>query len=278
MKMCPSCEGKNVRALHRSNLGSTYLCGTCQVIFSTPECSPDSLYDKEYYEKNYCSIQNSQLVRVREYVDLMLQFVKPGAMLDYGCGIGIFLAAAREKGFDHNLGADVSSAALELAQSRMGNDDRLLDLTHESIGDNKFDVISFMDSIAHIPDIRPVIQGLLAGNLKEDGVLFIRTPTFSYSRLMYIRLLTHFLSPEYIDQLYFLPKRYFLFNEKSIRVFLESYGLEIVYFEKQQDYVPPEHIDSVKAFARIMLFQKIPHLLNTQNSMVIIAKKKQKKL
>lgn len=272
--MCPSCEGKKVQALHRSDLGSTFLCTTCQVIFSHPESSPDSLYDKEYYEKNYCSIQNSQLERVREYVDLILNFVKPGAMLDYGCGIGIFLAAAGEKGFHHNLGVDVSKAALEFAQSRIGENDRLLDLTNGSVGDDKFDVISFMDSIAHIPDIRVVMQTLLACNLKDGGILFIRTPNFSQVRLVYNRIISSFFPPDYIDQLYFLPQRNFLFNTKSIQYFLESFGLEIVSMSEQQDYAPPEPADSLKALIRIWVFQKIPQLLNRKNSMVVIARKR----
>lgn len=60
---CPSCAGNSNQALHRSEVGSTYLCATCGVIFSKSNA------DKEYYEKNYCSIQNSQLERVREYLN-----------------------------------------------------------------------------------------------------------------------------------------------------------------------------------------------------------------
>ncbi len=148
--------------------------------------------------------------------------------MDYGCGSGVFLAAAAAAGFAQNAGVDVSDAALELAGRDLGPRDRLINPTRDEIGSQKFDAICFVDSAAHIPDFNSVFTALVEHNLKPAGVLFIRTPNVNRCYLAYVRCLSYLMPAEYIDELYFIPKRYLLFNIQAIERFLKHRGFTIL--------------------------------------------------
>jgi len=94
-------------------------------------------------------------------------------LLDYGCGIGLFLEVALERGFDA-CGVDLAPDAVREARRRG------LRAWHGTAGDvpevaaGEFDVVTLWSVLAHLP--RPIDElAMLRRLLAPDGVLLVST-------------------------------------------------------------------------------------------------------
>ncbi len=96
------------------------------------------------------------------------------AILDAGCGNGIWLKKLSKLGYTNLHGIDFNEHVTEItiphAQFSCG------DLAHTGYKDNQFDVIAILDVIEHIPDPTNVIKELKR-ILKPDGILLASLPT-----------------------------------------------------------------------------------------------------
>lgn len=222
--------------VHRSALGATAECGACGLIVSAPSVATDPLYDVGYFRANYEPIEAAQRERARRHVAMVRRIAGAGPLLDYGCGTGVFLEAAAEGGYHPLVGVDVSAAALERAAARLGAAARLVTPGPDAAGGQAFAVISFVDSLAHVPDAGGLLGALVRGHLRGDGVVFVRTPVVSPRQRAAYRAIARVLPAGAGDRVYGVPKRYLLFGEGSLRRLLESAGLEIAHLETEEDY------------------------------------------
>jgi SAM-dependent methyltransferase len=100
-----------------------------------------------------------------------------GSLLDVGCGVGGYLVAARELGFDV-LGVEPSAAHVAVGRERLGLPILNGYFDPSMLGDRKFNVIILSHVIEHILDPKPFIASLLSA-LTSTGVLIILTPNSS---------------------------------------------------------------------------------------------------
>lgn len=268
---CPYCDHGDVDNIFSSWLGEVKRCKECRGVFNRLAVNTDSFYDEKYYETHYNKIVDEQLIKSKKYVELLRKFKHNGSILDYGCGTGVFLQIASASGFTRNVGVDVSKHALRFAKSRLTSQDKLL-LSKDVILKEDFDVISFVDSIAHIPDVRTIMGRVLMHNLKNNGIVFIRTPNFSAMYFHYVRVLSVFLPPKYVNALYYLQNRYLVFNRRIMEKFLKGLNLELLYFNTEKDYTNKTATHSLKNALAGFTMKGIPHLLNPNNSMIVIAR------
>ena len=205
---------------------------------------------------------------------LLKKYLNNGSILDYGCGKGSFLATAEKHGFTNNVGIDVSEYSTSIAKS-MALKSNFYN-NKENLQSNKFDCLSFIDSIAHIQDINIIFSELISNNLNDDGVILIRTPNINRMYILYSLLIGYIIPKRYLNSLFFLPNRLFLFNIKSIELFLNRHGLEI-----QEFFLEPEFTSIPYKFQRNNFFKsfivnlirvKIPNIINKNNSLTLIAK------
>ena len=107
------------------------------------------------------------------------RLTKPGiSLLDAGCGTGGFLRFALEAGAPARMcGVDISSAAIELAQTRVPTAGLHVAPAWETpFEDDAFDLIVMNDVLQHLPEDR--VGDTLAEFrrlLRPDGALFLRT-------------------------------------------------------------------------------------------------------
>lgn len=106
---------------------------------------------------------------------ILKQFLPSGAsVLDYGCGVGGFLKALKDVGFDPlgvEFDRDAAHAAGETANCKAMSID---DFQMQAIN-AKFDAIHFGDVLEHVPDPADLLKKVL-GYLTPAGVLYVEGP------------------------------------------------------------------------------------------------------
>ena len=138
--------------------------------------------------------------------------------------------------------------------------------------EKKFEVISFIDSLAHIPNFFVRVNNIIRNHLQPNGLIVIRTPSFTNAYLKYSSLMCFFLPRKTHKSLYYYPSTYALFNECSIKVILSKLNLSILFFDKFKDYQLVFNSHSIKEFIGDVIINKIPSMLKLRPSMFIIAR------
>jgi len=94
------------------------------------------------------------------------------AHLDFGSGVGVTSQVFARAGYETAL-ADISTSLLDFARFRLerrGEAARFIDLNGEQLGGGRYDVITALDTLAHVPDLADVVAGLHAA-LRPGGWL-----------------------------------------------------------------------------------------------------------
>jgi SAM-dependent methyltransferase len=178
---CHLCDADRVQPLFRPEKRDYHVvrCPECGLLYRNPGVRPERL--GELYTGGYSRFLRGAYARERRrrYALVMDAFAPLFAdgtgrrLLDFGCGTGLFLETARERGFAGS-GVDLSLDSVEKARSRG------LDAHHGSPADvpelakGGFDVITMWSVLAHLAE--PVADlTMLRGLLADDGVLLILT-------------------------------------------------------------------------------------------------------
>lgn len=158
-------------------------CQKCSLLFTNPRPKEEKIapyYDfPEYYshDRNNKSLTQFIYNKVRDFtvsqkVKLISELKGNGKLLDYGCGTGEFLNAAKNKGWKVN-GIEPTAKARNTANVTLDNS------VHENIDEinekKKYDIISLFHVLEHIHTLRKTIKVLL-NHLKSDGYIIIAIP------------------------------------------------------------------------------------------------------
>jgi SAM-dependent methyltransferase len=157
-------------------------CPTCSFLYRNPGIQPARLGELysgggygRFLEGKY---QNKRRRRYRLVLDSFHPVFADGAgrrLLDFGCGAGLFLETAHERGFDGH-GVDLSPDAVERAHKHPGGQKTYVGspLDVPEIAAGGFDVITLWSVMAHLAE--PVADlKMLRGLLAPDGILLILT-------------------------------------------------------------------------------------------------------
>jgi len=160
-------------------------CRCCALTFrhdSEADADQTHLYSEEYYKsrgayylQDEAADGHGNLAEFSEALDGFRRFLPDGGrLLDVGCGIGVFLAAARAEGWDV-AGIDLSEFAAGHARERFALEVQSGTLGDRSFAADSFDLVTMWDMIEHVPD--PVTELREAHRvLRPDGYLFLNTP------------------------------------------------------------------------------------------------------
>jgi len=185
---CPACGSTSTRPAYGSAL-SFQRCRSCASVFDAEpptRAQVMSIYEgKGYYVRegdddtfgyadDYLADQpfiEAKFDRVLEHLE---RYVAPGRLLDVGAGPGFMVHAAEQRGWDA-IGIDVNQWASEYAQTALGLDVQVGELTAGSFVGEHFDAITMMDLVEHVPDPDELLaqaQRLI----RPGGALAILTP------------------------------------------------------------------------------------------------------
>jgi 2-polyprenyl-3-methyl-5-hydroxy-6-metoxy-1,4-benzoquinol methylase len=184
---CSLCGERRMQALlrpqHPEGRWSYHVvrCPSCGLLYRHPGIKPERL--GELYAGKYSRFLTGNYAkkRVRRYrlvMDAFSPLFDDGAgrrLLDFGCGAGLFLELAHERGFD-GWGVDLSQDAIDEARRRPGGSQTYYGAPTDvpEIAAGGFDVVTMWSVLAHLTD--PVEDlAMLRGLLKPDGMLLLLT-------------------------------------------------------------------------------------------------------
>jgi 2-polyprenyl-3-methyl-5-hydroxy-6-metoxy-1,4-benzoquinol methylase len=247
MQKCKLCGSADRKLRYSVDGYDVVECDGCGVVFINlyEDFNASSLYSSDYYleRQNYYlknsivdpvhGFENPNIVDFREGLELIKSFKHSGRLLDIGCGMGIFLSMAKEKGWEVS-GVDISDYAISFARERFGLDCFAGKLKDAKFPDNYFDVITLWDVIEHFEGPLEELEEIKR-ILADDGIILFDTP--NAESLM--RLIAHWtyratggLFKYPVKKLYHQFHLYY-FSPRTLRMLLNKAGFEIIVMRKK---------------------------------------------
>lgn len=185
---CPCCAG-TARALWFKNSDLTlYRCDTCEVIYQDPQPDLSALLDRSYNEDYFssCKLQvSNQSAALAPRLALLESMLAhrpeqpPMRLLDVGSGIGAFMLAAKDRGWDP-AGLEPSPYAVQFCTDHLG-----LMVTAGTLDDaitfpHQFDCVNLNHVLEHfqrpfenLKKIHSLLRpgGLLVAEVPREGKL-----------------------------------------------------------------------------------------------------------
>lgn len=259
MVICPACrenEACDLGTIHKINglfeldePGNLYHCVNCNLFFRFPYLNEIML--KKAYENidigSWVYHDREDFRLARAAID---QACEKGYILDIGCFRGDFLYSLPKK---HTYyGIEPSPDAREEAKKKGIN---LIAETIQELdnSDMKFDIITMLDVIEHLPDPYAALQKITK-SLKPKGVLIIATGNTNALPWRIMRL----------NYWYYFAEHVSFFNKKWFQWICKEMNLEILQVQKFS------HFDeSVSIRLRQLLEAAVYAMLNSCNSQKI---------
>jgi len=261
MIICPICKNKS-KKIWKERQYTVWKCRNCKTSFLWPiPTNLEEIYNKRYFESWYLPYWNKRKKYFQKiFTEVEKNIKKKGKLLDIGCGVGIFLEVAKEKGWEV-YGQEVSSFAIEWCRNKGL---KVLDkpLPELNLPENSFDLVSMFDVIAHIRE--PVeYLNICKKILKPDGYLIVKTPSHSNFLFTFNKL---FSFTGKTKTLLHIPAQIFHFS--SLEYILEKTGFTPLKTYKLQEY----NKFSIRDFRNLINF--IIQFLLREKTLIIFAIKK----
>jgi 2-polyprenyl-3-methyl-5-hydroxy-6-metoxy-1,4-benzoquinol methylase len=188
---CPFCDDNHYN--HHESFGPNYSysyvkCKNCSLVYLNPRPS----YDKDFLEtayseyrmddhhvKNKGQLSEEEKKQIKNYDATLNQlekfYPKKGKILDLGCCTGLFLLAARNRGWE-TFGIEISEPMAKYIQDTHGIPTKSGQFHEMDLSDwGPFDVIYCSHVIEHIPNPNEWMQ-TFKKYLKKDGILILNIP------------------------------------------------------------------------------------------------------
>ena len=200
-------------------------CHDCGLVFVNPRPGA-ALLDRFYQGDDYgCHLENRSeeaQTTASAQLDALARLVpRGGRFLDFGCGGGYLLRAARDRGWDA-IGYDVGARAIAACTAQG------LPVTGDlaSLPDRTFDAIYLSHVFEHLAEPRPLCAQL-GRRLAPGGRVIVEVPN---ARSLRARLSLPALSRRTtVDVRYrAFPIHLFYYSARSLRAMLERHGLDVV--------------------------------------------------
>ena len=187
---CPVCGAREARLLFRLGGPQVWRCLSCGMQYLDPY-PRDEVMARFHQLHDRSALLNPMLARYHEAVamdapesrttrayakvlDALARSVKPGDLLDLGCGTGTFLALARQRGWRAS-GIDTDADVVRVARAEHTLDVHHGDLSNMDIPGGSLDVITMWDYLEHV--LSPVsLLERCRTLLRPGGLLVVATP------------------------------------------------------------------------------------------------------
>lgn len=279
MRSCPLCGGSGngsafPYATHWNGKRFDYVaCGDCATTYVDPVPTQDDfavMYAKEnYHDVHYRTPDpgpaRSSLRRIESFS------AGRRSLLDFGCGMGGFLIAAKAAGFDC-VGVEYEDAARKAAQANSGC--RVCSLDELKKLGATFDIIHLGDVLEHLPDPKALVTELRV-LLSPGGFFFVEGPLQKNASLVYwsASIFKYLRRALYLDRPGILPPTHLLLADRlsQRRFFTDCLGFECLLYELDESgwpflsetggwpQTPSALVKHLIALASITVSKSFPH-------------------
>jgi 2-polyprenyl-3-methyl-5-hydroxy-6-metoxy-1,4-benzoquinol methylase len=166
--------------------------------------------------------------KIASLISLIKKYKESGKLLDIGCAAGMFLASAKDMGYEVS-GVEPNSGMAKYARDNFGLN-VICGTTKDAARNNScFDIIRAGDVLEHMPELKEDIK-IIRNMLSNDGVLAIEQP-LAYNRSLFNLMLK--LKMLFIGNKYSMnePAHLWEFNAVTLREFLEKNNFKILYYK-----------------------------------------------
>ena len=213
--ICPVCgtraERNPVEDFHQSSL---YACSACDLHFWYPVSMPDASWHEMAYQGRD---QTAMPLEPGHHFFLSdPKAPKSGHLLDLGCGVGNFLAAARDAGFEV-VGIELNQNAVRFAREHYGLQNILAMHPQEFLAahpEEKFDVVTFFEVLEH-QDSPKAFLNIAKDCLADRGFLALSVPNRSRWQ-------------KGVETLDYPPNHLTRWSPRALGNFLERNGFEVL--------------------------------------------------
>ncbi|MEK6715540.1 MAG: class I SAM-dependent methyltransferase [Candidatus Omnitrophota bacterium] len=176
--VCNLCGISREKVLFHTKIGNIVRCQICGLAYRNPR-----LVEKEELERyiyggivNRLPWEQINASKQKFFEDTLVKInraMRPGIMLDVGCGDGFFLKLAQVSGWDV-YGVEISKLLVEQARKRIGTNKIFEGVLKEGIYPlSFFNIVTFWDVLDHLSNPLATLQEVNR-ILKENGVILIR--------------------------------------------------------------------------------------------------------
>jgi len=200
--------------LENSHGSELFVCGACDLHFWHPARMPDGAW----YERAYQGRDRTAMPLEPGHRFFLSDAKRPksGRLLDLGCGVGNFLAAARDAGFEVT-GVEVNRNAAQFAREHYRLD-RVFAMQPEEFRDacvdGKFDVVTFFEVLEHQEDPRGFLRYAMEC-MKDEGYVALSVPNRNRWK-------------KGVETLDYPPNHLTRWSPTALRSFLERAGFEVL--------------------------------------------------
>ena len=185
---CPICNnGEFERYYEVNNENGTYQvrkCLVCAHHYSAGyvNVTTDDLYNDDVYQvvDNRGSLFSKIIETEGRQVLKTISRLHPQGLrlLDFGSGKGNFLSVAKKVGYQV-MGIETAIKRAEFAERMFGLKIKKSLYTGGKIEDERFDIITILHVLEHLPKPKEFLLNLLKDNLKEEGLVVVEVPNLS---------------------------------------------------------------------------------------------------
>ena len=222
---CPLCGANEFDPAFVKDGYTLVHCRECGLVWVSNPPTQEELGRFYSFASGYGIEDNATRARLKtiaaRHVDLLAGHRTPGRLLDLGCGVGYFVEAAQNAGWDAE-GLDLNEGVVERARSR-GLSVREGWIEEMTLEQDAYDAVTMWDALEHLRDPRATIETAVSV-LRPGGTLALSTPNIDglYPRLSYPlgRLTGYWTHPE-------PPAHLVQFSEATVVRLLEDAGLHV---------------------------------------------------
>jgi len=179
---CPACGSPQTAAFGPRRAPppaqiATARCARCALVFVDPvpsEATRGESYGADYYEPWQGREEGARIRLWKRRLALIEERSPRGALLDIGCGDGLFLKIARQAGWKVE-GVEFSLEGARRASQRLGRPVAVGDLAHEHLLTGPFDVLTLWHVLEHLAEPAPMLDAARV-RLRPGGLLVVAVP------------------------------------------------------------------------------------------------------
>lgn len=236
---CKICQSNQPYFKKRFGL---YHCPTCSVYFLDPRQWPKDLgsfYERAYRGEDpltrlaYFDYQPDLVQLKASYCESILaevQDLRPGPLLDVGCGQGIFLEIASRAGFRVS-GLEPSRIAAQSAPRRTRTKIKVGNIDTFPLPKNSFKVVTLINVFEHL--FNPLLAlRKINTTLRPGGMVYLTTPNINS---FWVKLFGRYWWG-------FKPDHIFFFNPQSLKEILRRAGFSKIEVSPESFYYSPSQL------------------------------------